>query len=132
VDISVFAFDDQPGTDLERNQAIAQGIKRYRQQHPQTSIIALMGNYHARQDSVDFDGVQTDLSGKLLAEFNPVSIVITHSVGSIWACMPECGVHQTPRLAPRQPGLSSSVSYPGYNYSYHIATLTASPPALAL
>lgn len=41
--VDLFAFDDQPGTELERNVAIATGLRRSREAHPDTRNIALMG-----------------------------------------------------------------------------------------
>ncbi|RYG95974.1 MAG: hypothetical protein EON58_13085, partial [Alphaproteobacteria bacterium] len=50
--ITMFFFDDQPGTELERNIAIANGIRRFQATRPDTKIIALMGNVHAMQKDI--------------------------------------------------------------------------------
>jgi len=129
--IYLFAFDDQPGAKLERNVAIATGIRRFHAAHPDTKIIALMGNIHAMQSEMTTsDGVLVP-SGSLLHDLHPVSVLITYPAGTIWACMPTCG---TQSLTPRSPkpgaGFMLGAPLDGYSYSFQLSSITASPPAM--
>lgn len=129
--ITLFFFDDQPGTELERNVAIANGIRRFQATRPDTQIIALMGNVHAMQkDITTNDGILVP-SGRLLGDLHPVSILITYPQGTIWACMPTCKVHEiSPRTPPTGPaGFKQGASFGGYSHSYLLPSITASPPA---
>ena len=130
--ISLFAFDDQPGTELERNIAIANGIRRFHASHPDVQIIALMGNVHAMQAHMSTSEGPLVPTGSLLSDLKPVSILITYPTGTIWACMPDCGVHE---LAPRKPipgpsGFRQGAPFSGYSHSFLLSSITASPPAV--
>ena len=130
--VSVFAFDDQPGSELERNVAIANGIRRFHSTHPNVQIIALMGNVHAMQAEMTTSDGPLVPSGALLSDLNPVSILITYPSGTIWACMPDCGVQN---LTPRKPALGPSGFKDGaplssYSHSFLLSSITASPPAV--
>ena len=130
--ISVFAFDDQPGTELERNVAIGNGIRRFYSTHPNVRIIALMGNVHAMQTEMTTSDGPLVPSGVLLSDLNPVSILISYPAGTIWACMPTCGVQS---LAPRNPasgpsGFREGAPLGGYSHSFLLPSITASPPAM--
>ena len=130
--VDLFAFDDQPGTGLERNVAIANGIRRFHDAHPGARIVALMGNVHAMQDKM-YAGNETIVpSGYLLADLHPVSVLVMYPAGTIWACMPNCGIH---RIAPRNPetspsGFREGASLGGYSRSYLLPSITASLPAV--
>lgn len=128
--VDLFAFDDQPGTNLERNVAIANGIRRYRVAHPNVQIIALMGNIHAMRSEIHIDGKILTPSGSLLSDLSPVSISIEYPAGTIWACMPVCGIQNlTSRsTAGVSPGFKKGASIGGYNYSFLLSSITASPP----
>lgn len=130
--IELFAFDDQPGTELERNVAIADGIRRFHDAHPGTTIVALMGNVHAMQEPIGSDGEQMLPSGLLLSNLDPVSILVQYPKGTIWACMPDCGVHELePRTVSQQPpGFKQGASLQGYSHSYLLPSITASRPAI--
>ena len=130
--ISVFAFDDQPGSELERNVAIANGIRRFYSTRPNVQIIALMGNVHAMQTEMTTSDGPLVPSGILLSDLNPVSILISYPAGTIWACMPNCGVHS---LTPRNPvtgpsGFREGAALGGYSHSFLLSSITASPPAM--
>ena len=130
--IHLFAFDDQPGTELERNVAIANGIRRFHSTHPNVPIIALMGNVHAMQTQMTTSDGPLVPSGVLLSDLNPVSILVTYPAGTIWACMPACGVQS---LTPRNPttapsGFKEGAPLSGYSHSFLLSSITASPPAV--
>ena len=130
--IVLFVFDDQPDTKLERNVAIANGIRRFYSAHATTRIIALMGNIHAMQVKITTSSGPLVPTGYLLSDLNPVSILITYPAGTTWACMPICGVQN---LTPRSPQIGSSgfkvgATMGGYGYSFLLPSITASPPAM--
>jgi hypothetical protein len=130
--VDLFAFDDQPGTNLERNIAIANGIRRYRAVHPNVQIIALMGNIHAMRSEIHINGKILIPSGSLLEDLNPVAISIAYPAGTIWACMPACGIQNLTSKNPPavSPGFKEGASLGGYNYSFLLSSITASPPAV--
>ena len=131
--IDLFAFDDQPGTELERNVAIANGIRRFHTSHPKVKIVALMGNVHAMQAPMGSGEERMLPSGYLLKDLEPVSILVQYPKGTIWACFSgDCRIHD---LAPRTvssdpPGFRSGASLQGYSHSYLLPSITASPPAI--
>lgn len=129
--VALFAFDDQPGTELERNVAIANGVRRFREAHPDTRIIALMGNIHAMQESMQAGEEMLTPSGKLLADLHPVSTLVSHPAGTIWACMPTCGIHALPASRGETvPGFHDGAALGGYSHTYGLPSFTASPPAV--
>ena len=129
--VDLFAFDDQPGTKLERNVAIANGIRRFHAGHKDAYIIALMGNIHAMQSEMTMSSGVLVPSGILLSDLSPVSILITYPPGTTWACMPVCGVQSlTPKIsATRSSGFKEGASTDGYSHSFMLSSITASPPA---
>ena len=128
--VALFAFDEQPGTKLERNVAIANGLRRFRGAHPDVRIIALTGNVHAMQESWIAGETVLTPSGKLLADLQPVSVFVSYPAGTIWACMQACGV-QTLKAARSEatPGFHAGSPMGGYSRMYRLASITASPPA---
>lgn len=129
--VSLFAFDDQPGTNLERNVAIANGLRRFHDAHPEARIIALMGNVHARQESMWAGDAMLTPSGKLLADLHPVSVLVSYPAGTIWACAPTCGIQTlTAARGEAAPGFHDGSSMGGYSRTYRLASITASPPAV--
>ncbi|MGN2248020.1 hypothetical protein ACFWZ3_15150 [Frateuria sp. GZRR35] len=71
-------------------------------------------------------------SGYLLADLEPVSILVTYPKGSIWACMPDCRIHDlSPRTpVPGPPGFKKGATLGGYGYMFLLGSITASPPAI--
>lgn len=128
--VDLFAFDDQPGTGLERNAAIANGVRRFRKAHPDTRIVALMGSLHAAQESIWSGGNRLTTSAILLADLQPVSVRITYPGGTVWACMPTCGIHALPPSSGETaPGFHADAAPGGDSRTYRLPSLTASPPA---
>jgi hypothetical protein len=130
--IDVFAFDDQPGTNLERNIAIANGIRRFHINHPTTKIIALMGNIHAMEDAIHLGGSEVVPSGSLLNDLHPTSILIAYPAGTIWACMSTCGTQILKAVGGETGAFGFKEGSPmgGYTYTYYLRSITASPPAV--
>ena len=128
--VSVFAFDDQPGTDLERDVAIANGIRRFHLAHRNSTIIALMGNIHAMQKPFVLGEKELMPSGVLLKDLSPVSVYIAYPAGTISACMPECGTHVTKPVKGATGSFAIETGSPlgGYDYTIFLASISASPP----
>ena len=110
---------------------MAASIRRYRRENPSRTLAALMGNIHAMQDTFVVEDYSITPAGQLLKDLSPISILITYPKGSVWACMPDCGVHD---VAPRNPllgpsGFREGASMTGYSHTYLLGSITASPPA---
>lgn len=128
--ITVFAFEVPSAS--SRDAALAKGIRDFRLAKPDATIIALMGNMHASQAVLQPGDRQSTPAGLLLADLDPTSLLIVHRSGTVWACMPDCGVHQVegkPGDA-RAEGYMEASPMPGYTRSYVLARTTASPPAV--
>lgn len=130
--IDVFAFDDQPGTELGRDFAIANGIRRFHDLHSKKQIIALMGNIHAMQEQITVGDETIVPSGKLLEDLGPISILVAYPKGTVWACMPDCGTHEigAARSFMGAPGFSEGASPAGYSHTFSLPSITAAPPAV--
>lgn len=132
VAVSVIAFDDQPNTKLDRDVAIANGIRRIRTAHPEAKIIALMGNLHAMGEPMQLGGRQFVPSGSLLQDLHPVSVFIAYPAGTTWACMPACGIQKLEAVkgVAGAPRFSAGAPMGGYSHTYLLPSITASPPAV--
>ena len=130
--VGVFAFDDQPGTDLQRDVAIANGIRRFHERHPGAQIIALMGNVHASQEPMVVGDDRIVPSGKLLEDLRPISILVAYPKGTTWACMPECGVQElnAAKSFVATPGFRAGSSSAGYGHTFSLPSITAARPAV--
>jgi hypothetical protein len=130
VPLQIFAFDSPSG--LTRDASLAQGIRDFHADNQNLSIIALMGNVHASQQPIQRNGEQIVTSGALLHDLSPISVLVAYRSGSIWACMSGCGVHEISSDwgGGRQPGFVDESPIPGYDVSYVLPTITASPPAV--
>ncbi|HEY4530519.1 MAG TPA: hypothetical protein VIG97_09390 [Luteimonas sp.] len=129
--VEVFAFDAEVAGSEDRDKAMASSIRRYRSQHPSRTIVALMGNIHAMQEEFVAEDFTMAPAGQLLRDLSPISILIAYPKGTVWACMPDCGVHN---VAPRNPnhgpsGFREGASMTGYSHTYFLDSITASPPA---
>lgn len=129
--VSLFAFDEQTSIDMDRNAAIADGVRRFHAANPKTRIIALMGNAHAVQSSGQIGERTWVSSGSLLADLHPVSVLVSHPAGTIWACMAGgCGIKTIPAKGEETaPGFHEGSATGGYSRTYRLASLTASLPA---
>lgn len=118
---------------ITRDATLADSIRRYRTKHPKTRMIVLTGNIHASQAEVFKLGTsQIVPAAYLLRDLHPISVLIAYPFGSIWACMPDCGVHQVgnKQAAHVKPGFYNEASMPGDSVSYMLPSITASPPAV--
>jgi hypothetical protein len=130
--VDVFAFDEQPGTALQRDVAIANGIRRFSERHPGTQIVALMGNLHASREPVVLGNDTIVPSGKLLDDLRPVSIAVAWPKGTVWACIPDCGIHEidAAKSVAAEQGLRKDAASSRYDYIYSLLSITAAPPAI--
>lgn len=129
--LEVLAFDDHALGSMSRDEAMAASIRSYRGIHPSRKMVALMGNIHAMQEEFVVEDFSMTPAGQLLEDLSPTSILITYPKGTVWACMPDCGVHD---VAPRSPingpiGFREGASMTGYSHTYLLGSITASPPA---
>lgn len=131
--VSLFAFDEQTSVDEKRDVAIANGVRRFHDAHPDVRIIALMGSAHAMQASMQFGDQTWTPSGRLLADLHPLSVLIAYPAGTTWACMMgSCGIKTLPAAAGEvAPGFHDGASKGGYSRTYRLESITASPPAAA-
>jgi hypothetical protein len=133
--VTVFAFDSQEDFAPERrNERLASTIRVYKDKHSGEAIVALMGNKHATQASFYRGGEEIVPTGKLLEDLRPISVLLTQEKGTIWACTPDCGVHDIHNewVTGMKVGFVSDSRTEGYTYVYVLPSLTASPPAVAL
>ncbi|MCA1791935.1 MAG: hypothetical protein LC667_19435, partial [Thioalkalivibrio sp.] len=130
--LSVFAFDAQISSDENRDAVLAQAIRDFHSLDPSLPVIALMGNVHASQSRIQRGDQLIVTSGSLLQDLSPTSIVLTYGSGTIWACMPDCRVHQVNSSwgKARQPGFTNASPMVGFTSSYLLPSITASPPAV--
>lgn len=129
--LSVFAFDSQINFPSDRNTLLASTIRQYHLKHPGESIVALMGSAHAGKESFTTGETIITPSGKQLEDIAPTSIMLAYTTGSIWACMPDCKIHSiSSDWALEKPvGFVQGAPIGGYEFSYILPSLTASPPA---
>lgn len=132
--VSIFAFartGEQRG--ITRDAALADSIHEYHTHHPKIRMVILTGNVHASQAQLKLGKSRIVPTGSLLRDLHPVSILMTYPLGSIWACTPDCGVHQvgSKRWASVKPGFYDKAPMPGYSVSYMLPSITASPPAVS-
>lgn len=130
--LEVLAFDDQALGSTDRDEAMAASIRSHRGKHPSRKMVALVGNIHAMQERFVVEDFSLTPAGQLLEDLFPTSILITYPKGTVWACMPDCRVHD---VAPRNPidgpsGFREGASMTGYSHTYLLGSITASPPAL--
>ena len=131
--LTVFYFDDQPGGNLERNEAIAKGIRRFAKANPTYRILALMGNIHSEQSAIDlFNGARIIPSGALLSDLKPATIDLIYPAGTSWNCRIDgCKVRNDSigRAGQIPDGLSKIGTTAARYYKFKLASRTASPPA---
>lgn len=129
--LSLFAFDIQSSGSENRDAVLADAIRAHRAAHPDTAIVVLVGNVHASLAPMDIEGQRIVTTGSRLADLRAVSILLTYHRGTIWACMPDCGIHAVSgRHGEGRPaGLAEDVQVRGYSRVYVLPSITASPPA---
>jgi hypothetical protein len=129
--LSVFVFDLP--SDRDRDAAMADAIRAFHATNPGTRIVALMGNIHASQTPMKRGDGTIITSASLLTDLDPVSMLLLYRSGSIWACMPGCGVHpvQSKWGSEKAPGLYPSSPIAGYSMTWLLDRITASAPAVA-
>lgn len=124
---------DKPSSEISRDAAMARAIRTELQTSVNARVVVLMGNYHAsKAPSSDPTFKSTAF---LLSDLSPTTVLIGYRAGTAWACMDgTCGIHplSSKWAADRFAGFHSGVSpLPGYDGTYLLETITASPPARA-
>lgn len=129
--ITVFAFT-QINAGMTYDASIAQTIRDFHSKHPQLRVVALMGNVHASQSPLRIFEPEIIPAGYLLRDLHPISVFLAYRSGSIWACMPDCGIHRVDSEwgDARQPGFYNTSPMQGYSVAYVLPSITASPPAI--
>lgn len=117
---------------MTHDEGMAREIRAFHSRDPGTRIVALMGNVHAMQSVIEDDDFRLEQTGHFLTDLDAVSILVTYPPGSIWACMPDCGLHTLERTwgDGRREGFTDETPRAGYGMSYVLPSITASPPAL--
>lgn len=129
--VTVFEFSDiLPGKTYDAS--IAEIIRDFHARHPGLPVVALMGNVHASQTFFQVGGHDLVTAASLLRDLHPTSVLLAYQSGTIWACMPDCGVHKVASEwgVARKPGLYTGSPMGGYASSYVLPGISASPPAV--
>lgn len=128
--LRVFAFDLP--TEDDRDAAMAGAIRAFHAAHPDTRVVALMGNIHASQTPIARGEGTIITTASLLTDLEPSSMLLLYRSGTIWACMPGCGVHPVNSKwgADKAPGLHPSSPMAGYSATWVLESITASVPAV--
>lgn len=130
VPLTVFVFDAPSSGD--RDASLAQSIREFHAKNRTLSIVALMGNVHASQIPMQLGGEQIVTTASLLKDLKPTSVLVGYGTGTVWVCMPDCGVHNVKSDwgSSKKPGFVDAAEWPGYTVSYVLPRITASPPAV--
>jgi hypothetical protein len=129
--VTVFTFSEiLPGKTYDAS--IAEVIRGFHAVHPGLPVVALMGNVHASPVPFQVGGHDLLTTAYLLRDLHPMSVLLAYQSGTIWACMPDCGVHKVADKwgIARKPGLYAGSPMGNYSSSYVLSGITASPPAV--
>lgn len=127
--LHVLAMDGST-VDSSKDEAMAFALRRVMQDDPQTRVLALMGNIHAR---VLLDAVEDDPPvGSRLSDLRPLAVLAGYGEGEAWVCMDGvCGVHPMSSRwgKDRKPGYyRGQAAWSSYADTVHLGTITASLP----
>ncbi len=120
---------DQTRSGITRDAAMAATIRSALPTSQEGRAVVLIGNYHASK------APRADSSTAfLISDLMPTTVVIGYRSGTAWICDMGgiCGIESISSkwAADRPSGFHSGVSpLPGYDGTYLIETITASPPA---
>ena len=133
--VSIFAFAKSGiRRHTTRDAALARSIRNLHAEHSALRMVVLVGNVHASQAPVLQLGKESLVpAGYLLRDLHPVSVFLGYPAGTVWVCMPDCGIHQTGEVGVTQkPELFYRESpMPGYSMSFMLPSITASRPAIS-
>ncbi len=136
--VQLATFDVTRGHAGTRDEGMAHNLRAIVQANPEAKIIALMGNYHARQRPGAPWNPQMRFTANYLADLAPYSLNVDAPRGSYWACLggkPEDCKNVTIKpdaKADARPGLysDSTLAASGYNGGLRLAQFTMSLPAV--
>lgn len=95
--ISVVPFDasDTKGDAASQRDAnMAINVRRLLADHPDSRILLLAGNYHARIAKGAPWDAQLEHMAFLLRDEQPLTLDARAPTGSVWVCTPDCGVYE--------------------------------------
>jgi hypothetical protein len=128
--LSVFALNDKPFTG-DRDQAMAARVREEHAAHPDALVLAYTGNIHNMLTRMA--GMPAPM-GTLIADMEPVSIVLTADAGEAWMCSGPGGCGATGLPATREngpPHVARPAARAGvYTLQINVGRITASPPAV--
>lgn len=136
--VQLATFDLNPGQPAgSRDEGMAQNLRAIVQANPGAKIIALAGNYHARQGTGAPWDPQYRFMGNYLTDLAPFSLDVDAPRGSYWGCSsgaPEDCKSVTFASDGGQARLGmyldGALAKNGYNQGLRLAQLTASLPAV--
>ena len=129
--VRLIAIDKPTGkgsSDAAMADAIRVGISPDRN----SRFVVLMGNYHAGKAPGSPSDPSSKSAALLLSDLSPTTVLVASRSGSAWLCMETCGIklHNSTWAGERAPGFHSNDSpLPGYDGTYLLESISASPPA---
>jgi len=116
-----------------RDSHMAANVRRLLREQPESRILLLAGNYHARMaKGAPWDAELEHMAYRLRDE-QPLTLDARAPTGSVWVCTPDCGVYEFGKQAPPADAsvhLFDALSETGYRGEIVFPRFTASPPAL--
>jgi hypothetical protein len=128
--LSVFALNDKP---LPGNydEVMAARLREERTAHPKSLLLSYTGNFHSMLKRPE--GLPAPM-GMLVADLEPVSIVLTPDAGQAWLCggASQCGAEDLPAASGNgAPHVAQAAARAGvYQLQINVGQVTASPPAV--
>jgi hypothetical protein len=151
--VSVFPFDVHNASGNAREQAMASNVLEVRKQHPESAVLVLTGNVHARTTrGVPWDGAFVPMGSHLAAQAPGTVVLDAHYAGGeAWQCKlgaegrvvcdrfkVEPPVRKLPtvfmgELAPNRVTLFEAPEADGgFHGVFYVGVLSASPPATSI
>jgi hypothetical protein len=134
--VSIVPFDasDTQGDAAKlRDANMAVNVRRVLREQPQSRILLLTGNYHARTTVGAPWDADLEHMAYLLRDERPLTLDARSPTGSVWVCNPDCGVYEFGKQAPPADAgvrLFDTPSDAGYHGEIVFPRFTASPPVL--
>ncbi len=137
--VQLATFDLNKGQPGDRDEGMAHNLRAIVQANPGATVIALTGNYHARQKAGAPWNPEMRFMANYLTDLAPFSLNVEAPRGSYWGCSggaaQDCKRVSYGRDAKAGASLGlyadSELATLGYNQGLRLAQLTASLPAAA-
>lgn len=127
---------DRPGEFSARDRAMAERLAAAAKAHPEALLVALTGNLHSRTD--EGSGRMGELVEEALGPGRVLSLNMVHSGGTSWICEATAGCGPM-KLKGKDEVESDGKGWritlepesagPGHDGTFHVGSITASPPA---